>query len=136
MIATIYPNLDEYEAQEEEKIQKINDSFLGHQTLFQSIEQGKQRQALAKPARGPRTKRIKRDERERPSHISETSTRHYQSRKREKELIPKRKEPEPPHPNNTTNNNHNNNTTNNNNNNNKPNKDFTVNQKKTSLFLV
>ncbi len=53
LILTLYPNLEEYEAQEEKKIQKINENFLGQTNLLaKGMEQGKQRQAQAKKKRG------------------------------------------------------------------------------------
>jgi len=64
LILTLYPNLEEYEAQEEKKIQKINENFLGQTNLLaKGMEQGKQRQAQAKKKRG-RKKKIRSPEEE------------------------------------------------------------------------
>lgn len=49
LIATIYPNLEEYEAKEDSLIQEINKNAMNQtKTLVQNVEEGKRRQALAK----------------------------------------------------------------------------------------
>jgi E3 ubiquitin-protein ligase RNF1/2 len=56
LIATVYPNLDEYEAQEQEFIADIN-KRMNRKSLTDSVEKGLMRQMAA--SRGPRAKRDK-----------------------------------------------------------------------------
>jgi len=48
IIAALYPNLEEYEANEESLLDQITQNIIHKGTLGSSIEQGKRRQALAK----------------------------------------------------------------------------------------
>eukprot|EP01119_Soliformovum_irregulare_P022179 TRINITY_DN7534_c0_g1_i3.p1 TRINITY_DN7534_c0_g1~~TRINITY_DN7534_c0_g1_i3.p1 ORF type:complete len:190 (+),score=10.14 TRINITY_DN7534_c0_g1_i3:29-598(+) len=51
IISQIYPNLEEFEAKEETLIEQINKHAMQSGSLKDSVEVGKQRQALAKPSR-------------------------------------------------------------------------------------
>jgi len=80
LITQIYPNLEEYEAKQESIIEQINKNVMKTKSLIESVEKGKQRQALAKS-------RSKKD-------FTETGERVFKKKedsREQKKLVPKKK---------------------------------------------